>query len=219
MQTALLIVLAGLVVLLSTLLFVRIRHERRTIMPFGQSELDRFTALIRASIVEGDIQAAATHVTNMLREQCGCDKIIFLRQRGGLFELSYYYGLGDFNRRVLQARYTPGLVDVLRSHLVPDSIDHLRDQLPKKLVDCLRSWDCDLFFPVFWRDHLYGIYFVAGNELTRSPAFRMVISSMAQTLSAAYHVKWHEHRLGRLQEQLTTLESSRKTPVSEPPSE
>ncbi len=217
MQTVLLITLAGLVVLLTTLLLVRISRERRIFKPLGQSELDRFTQLIQTSIVEGDIQTAATHVTNMLREKCGVEKIIFLRRRGSLFELSYYSGLGDFNRRVLQARYTQGLIEVLRSHLVPDSIEHLHDHLPRKLVECLNSWGCNLFFPIFWRDHLYGIYFISGNEQTRTPAFRLVISSMAQTLSAAYHVKWHEHRLGRLQEQLTSLEASHKTPAAETP--
>jgi diguanylate cyclase (GGDEF)-like protein len=210
MQTALLIILAGLVVLLSTLLYVRIRREGRKTALFDQSGLNRFSELIRASIVEGDIQAAATHLSHMLKEQCGCRKIVFLRRRGGVFELSYFEGLGSFNRRALQARYTPELIDVLKSHLLPDTIDHLHEHLPKKLMDALRSWGCDVCFPIFWREHLYGIYFIAGNDETRSPSFRLVMSSMAQTLSAAYHIKWHEHQAGRLQEQLTALTASRK---------
>jgi diguanylate cyclase (GGDEF)-like protein len=215
MQTALLIILAGLVVLLSTLLFVRLRGERRGAELFDQPGLERFSELIKASIVDGDIQAAATHVSHMLVEQCGCRRIVFLRGRGGVLELSYYYGLQNFNRRALQARYTPGLIEILRSHLLPDSLDRLEGHLPKRLIDSLRSMECEVYFPIFWRNHLYGIYFMSGRESALSPSLRLVISSMAQTLSAAYHVKWHENQVGRLREQLSTLESSRKEQATE----
>ena len=210
MQTALIIILAVLVSILTLLLAVRLRREKRSLQVPGRTDLEYFEKLIRASIVEGDIQSAATHVSQMLREQFGCAKIIFLRRHGRLLELSYYYGLKDCNRRSLQIRYTSGLVETLRARVLPDTIDQLSDVLSKKAVDTLRQCGCDYYFPVFWRDHVYGLYFLAGNEAIKSPPFRMMMASMAHALSATYHVKWQEQKYGRLQEQVKSESALRK---------
>lgn len=209
METALLIIFAGLVVLLSVLLVVRLRRETRHIAPLDETALSRFGELIKAAILEGDIQVAATHVSRLLRDHCGCSRILFLRRRGHWLELSYHYGFGSLNRRTVQVRNTFGLMDVLRAHPLPDSVDRLRDHLPKKFMDALEGWACDLYFPIFWRDHLYGLYFIGSTPEVKSPALRLVVASMAQTLSATYHVKWHEEKYNRLQEQLGALEAIR----------
>ena len=209
METALLIILAGLVVLLSALLVVRLRREARDLTPLDDAALARFGELIKAAILEGDIQAAAIHVSHLLRVHCGCNRILFLRRRGHWLELSYHYGLGSLSRRTIQVRNTLGLMEVLRAHPLPDAVDRLRDHLPRKFMDALEGWACDLYFPIFWRDHLYGLYFVSSTRKIESPAFRLVVASMAQTLSASYHVKWHEEKHNRLQEQIGALEVSR----------
>ncbi|MEW5796405.1 MAG: GGDEF domain-containing protein [Candidatus Zixiibacteriota bacterium] len=218
MQTALLIILAGLVVLLTLLLTVRLRREHKQSSPYDPASLERFAELIRTSILEGDIQNVANRVSQLLREPCGCARIMFLRRRGRWLELSYHYGLENVGRRAVQVRNTLGLIDALRASPLPDSIGNLRLHLPKKLMDSLSAWGCNLYFPVFWRDHLYGIYFVAGNAEVMSPAFRVIVASVAQSLSAAYHVKWHEHKYERLQEELNTLRTvNGKTARESPP--
>jgi len=210
MQTALIIVLAVLVAVLATLLIVRHRREKQLTGLMNETGLQQYAELIRASILEGDIQMAATHVSRMLRELCGCERIVFLRCRGRFLELSYYYGITGFNRRALQARYTGELVEILRSNPLPDTVERLKGILPDRLMESLHQWGCDLFFPIFWRDRLYGLYFVASNAEVRAPAFCLVIASMAQALSAAYHVKWQEQEYGRLQERMNAVESTRK---------
>jgi diguanylate cyclase (GGDEF)-like protein len=210
MQTALIIILAVLVALLAYLLIVRVRRERRSLRDLSPSDIEPFEKLIKASIVEGDIQTVATHVSKMLRDQFGCDKIIFLRRHGRLLELSYYHGLNDCNRRALQIRCTDGLVEALRMRILPDSIDQLSGVLSRKALESLRQCGCDLYFPILWRDQVYGLYFLAGNDAIRSPAFRLIIASMAHTLSATYHVKWQEQKYGRLQEQVQSALARRK---------
>lgn len=210
MQAALIITLAVLVVLLTYLLVVRVRRERKSLLALGRADLEPFEKLIKASISEGDIQAASGHVTQMLREQFGCEKIIFLRRHGRLLELSYYHGLADCNRRALQVRYTGGLVEALRTRVLPDTIDQLGDVLPRKTTELLHQCGCDFYFPIIWRDHVYGLYFLAGNDAVRSPAFRLMIASMAHLLSATYHVNWQEQKYGRLQEQVQSTLASGK---------
>jgi diguanylate cyclase (GGDEF)-like protein len=210
MQAALIIILTVFVAVLTYLLVVRVRREGRSHVTLGQDDLEPFEKLIKASIVEGDIQATAAHVSQMLREQFGCDKIIFLRRHGRLLELSYYHGLTDCNRRAFQVRYTVGLVEALRARVLPDTIDQLSDVLPRKALESLRQCGCDFYFPILWRDHVYGLYFMAGNDAIRSPAFRLIIASMAHTLSATYHVKWQEQKYGRLKEQARSVLASRR---------
>ncbi len=60
----------------------------------------------------------------------------------------------------------------------------------------------DKFFPVFWRDNLYGFYIIKSNKRTNSESFRVVIAQLAQSLAAAYHIKWHESKFEQLQERL-----------------
>jgi diguanylate cyclase (GGDEF)-like protein len=210
MQTALIIILLVLVTLLTFLLAVRVRREKKSLPALGEADLEPFEKLIKASIAEGDIQGTATHVTKMLRDQFGCEKIIFLRSHGRLLELSYYHGLADCNRRAFQMRYTGGLVEMLRTHVLPDTIDQLGDVLPRKTAESLRQCGCDFYFPILWRDHVYGLYFLAGNDAIRSPAFRLMIASMAHLLSATYHVNWQEQKCGRLQEQVQSALANRK---------
>lgn len=214
MQTALIIFLAVLVALLAYLLAVRVRRERRSLPHLSPTDIESFEKLIKASILEGDIQTVATHVSKMLRDQFGCDKIILLRRHGRLLELSYYHGLNDCNRRALQIRCTGGLVEALRMRVLPDSIDQLSDVLSRKALESLRQCGCDLYFPILWRDQVYGLYFLAGNDAIRSPAFRLIIASMAHTLSATYHVKWQEQKYGRLQEQVHSA-LARRIPSTE----
>jgi diguanylate cyclase (GGDEF)-like protein len=66
-----------------------------------------------------------------------------------------------------------------------------------------------MYFPIFWRDHLYGLYFIRSTRETNSNAFKLLIASLAQTLSAAYHVRWQEDRLGRLTTRLDSLAAVR----------
>jgi diguanylate cyclase (GGDEF)-like protein len=210
MQTALLIILSALVVLLAVMLAVRIRREKRAFSAPSQANVATFESLIKTAVLDGEIQAAATLITQMLRDELGCQKIIFLRRHGRQLDLSYYHGLTDCHRRALQLRYTGGLVEALRTHVLPNTIDHLADVLPRKVTEALQHCGCDVCFPILWRDHVYGLYFVAGNPMINSPAFRLMIASMAHSLSAAYHVKWQEQKYGRLQEQVQSVSTGRR---------
>ena len=156
MQTALIIILAVLVVLLAFLLVVRTRRERRLASGLGREDLDKFESLVKMAVLDGDIQAAATHLTGILRDKFGFQKIIFLRRHGRQLDLSYYYGLTECKRRALQLRYTGGLVEVLRARIMPDTIDHLAEVLPRKVMDSLRQCGCDFYFPILWRDRKRG---------------------------------------------------------------
>jgi len=207
METALIILLAAMVALLAILLVVRIRRERLQNSVLRQLRLSEYAEFIKSSIQENSIQTVASGVSQMLREACACEKIIFLRKRRQLLELNYFFGINRFNRRDLRARYADDLVARLKGNLLPQPVAEIAGLLPASLTASLARWECDLYFPIFWRDHLYGLYFIKSNSETRSHAFKVVVASLAQALSAAYHVKWQEERLVRLQEKVDQLES------------
>jgi len=208
METALIIALALLVVLLAAMLAIRIRSERRQNSVLHRLSLTEYSDLIRASILDNSIQEVAGAVSDMLKHACSCERILFLRKRRMLLELNYFHGVQRFNRRDLRLRYSDMLVAHLQGRLLPEPLTGLKPLLPTPLLQKLEEWNFDVYFPIFWRDHLYGLYFISSTAETRSHAFKVVIASLAQALSAAYHVRWQEERLNRLSSQLENLEAA-----------
>jgi len=207
METALIIALVFLVVLLAGMLAYRIRNERRQNSVLHRLSLTDYSNLIRTSMLDNSIQEVAGGVSDMLKEACSCERIIFLRKRRMLLELNYFYGIERFNRRDLRLRYSETLVANLQGRLLPEPIESLKPFLSPNFAEKLDEWGFDVFFPIFWRDHLYGLYFIGSTAEMRSRAFQVVIASLAQALSAAYHVRWQEERLNRLATRLADLES------------
>ena len=140
METALIIALAALVILLAVLLVFRIRRERRQNAVLSRLSLTEFADLIKSSILDNSIQEVAGGVSDMLKHACGCERIIFLRKRRALLELNYFYGIQRFNRRELRVRYTENLVAHLKGHLLPEPISRIEALLPQPLVNRLRDW-------------------------------------------------------------------------------
>ncbi len=205
MQTVLIICLFTLVIVLSVLLVVRIRSERRAAAIYRMT-LSDFSEFLRSNTLDGSIQLVAGKVSDLLKRACGCERIVFLRKRRQYLELNYFFGVNRFNRHDLRVRYATDLVDRLKGQVFPDELSTLKDILPEALLKKLDQWECDLYFPVFWRDHLYGLYFIKSTAEIRSPSFQLLVASMAQSLSAAYHIKWHEDKQGRMEQRMQQLQ-------------
>jgi diguanylate cyclase (GGDEF)-like protein len=91
------------------------------------------------------------------------------------------------------------LADKLSRDFLPLKIDIIKPLVPESYFANLKSKGVDIYFPIYWRDNLYGLYFVNSTKETRSAAFTLLIASLAHSLSAAYHIKWHESRLSGLE--------------------
>jgi len=202
-QTALIVLLGILVVVLSLLLVFRIKAEKRQRGLVAHLDADQFIDFLRSNSVEGTIQVVAQKVSDLLKTTFGCERIVFLRKQRGFLELNYYHGIRKFNRNDFRMRFTPRLVAVIRDSFAPRAVDVLHQDLPETLRQRLDEHELDVFFPIFWRDNLYGLYFIKSPQATKANAFGLWIAGLAQSLSAAYHIKWHEARYERLQQRLS----------------
>jgi diguanylate cyclase (GGDEF)-like protein len=201
-QTGLIVVLAVLVVVLSVLLAIRLRREKRQTVALKGMDLADFSEFLRTNSVEGTIQAVAGRVSEFLKGTFGCEKIVFLRKQRGMLELNYYHGIRGFKRHDFRLRYSRELGMRLQEDFLPKPLTALRDVLPRQLYGRMTQLGVDTYFPIFWRENLYGVYFVRSNVQIRSRSFTLLVGGLAQSLAAAYHIKWHESRYQRLERKI-----------------
>ena len=198
-QTTLVIILIGLILVLTFLLVRRIRSEKRIMAVFQQIDIDQFADFVRFNATDGSIQVIARKVSDFLKGSFGCERIIFMRKQRAHLELNYYHGIRGFRRDEFRFRYSSDLSDVLRGDSLPRPVSDLALHLPASVLERLNHHGFDQFFPIFWRDNLYGIYLIKSTMATSSPSFRLLVASLAQSLAAAYHIKWHEARYERIE--------------------
>lgn len=210
-QTTLLIALGLATSILSILLFIRIRSEKRQQASLQGMSVAEFSEFLRSNSIDGKILMVAGKVSEVLKTGCNCERIIFLRKQRGMLELNYYYGITRFSRTEFRAKFTPELAEQLRQSFVPQPLSTLKQYVNPMVYARLKEFEFDRYFPIFWRDNLYGVYFIKSNALTNNPAFDMMVAGLAHSLSAAYHVKWHENRYEKLQQQHNVNEATRTT--------
>jgi diguanylate cyclase (GGDEF)-like protein len=207
-QSFLILALAILSLILTYLLITRIRSERKQLAAIRRMNPAEFSDFLRSNSVEGTIQIVAGKVSELLKTAFGCDRIVFLRKQRGFLELNYYFGIRKFNRADFRLRFSPELVNHMHEGFTPRRLSSLAPLLSEQLVKLMQEYQLDLYFPVFWRDNLYGIYFINSTIETTSPSFGIMVASLAQSLAAAYHIKWHESRYERLQQKLSASGSA-----------
>ncbi len=186
------------VVILVVLLYKRIKGERKhqaIIQDLSMYELSEF---MKKNSIDGSISSVARIFSDILRKTFKCEYIIFLRKKRGMLELNYYHGIKAFNRNDFKLDYSNELMKVLKEDFFPRDVSAIQKFLPPKFKSKIEQFKMDKYFPVFWRDNLYGFYVIKGNAETNSNSFHLVITQLAQSLAAAYHIKWHESKIEQL---------------------
>ncbi len=191
-----------LVVILSILLIRRIINEKRQMAAIKNMSISEFSEFLLSNSIAGVIGEVAHKVSELLKNSFGCEKVVFLRKRKDFLEMNYQHGMQDYNRNLFKFKTSVKLANTLGTDFVPRSVEVLDKILPGNFFTQLKKHNLDLFFPIFWRKNLYGVYFISSNIETDSPSFKLLVASLAQSLSAAYHVKWHESKSERLQKKL-----------------
>ncbi|MFH1687179.1 MAG: GGDEF domain-containing protein [bacterium] len=207
-QSGLIILLVALVVILITLLVHRIRRERRHSAALDGLRPEELDTLLSSNAGQGSVAAVARRVSDILIGPGQCQIILFVRKKRGNLVCNYTHGLTDEVRAGLRLPHSKALLDHLQECFLPRDLTCIRPFLPEPFSSRLSGVGVDVYFPVFWRDNLYGIYFVKSN-LETSHAFKLLVASLAQTLSATYHIKWQETRNETLAKELA--ESNRKS--------
>ncbi|MCK4461570.1 MAG: hypothetical protein KAW46_07180, partial [candidate division Zixibacteria bacterium] len=206
-EHTLIFILVCLVVLLTLVLIRRISDDRKRLAVLRRLDLEEFAALLQANSRDGVIGQVAAKVSDLLKQSFGCERILFLRKKRGWLRHNYSHGLAKVDRRDFRLPYTKDLGECLRADYLPRCLFHLKSALPGDTYETLVKLGFDTFFPIYWRDNLYGVYFIRSTLSTREHSFKSLVASLAQCLSAAYHVKWHESRNEDLQRKLSTAET------------
>lgn len=160
---------------------------------------NRLAELVHFNSSEGTIQSVAGKVSRILSQEVDCSRFVFLRKKRGVLELNYCHGCTELKRREFRIPFRKELADKLIQSYLPRSVDDIRDLIPSHLVESMIALGLTRFFPVFWRTNLYGVYFIPEKPAIESRTFDLIAVALASSLSAAYHVKWHESKLEALQ--------------------
>jgi diguanylate cyclase (GGDEF)-like protein len=206
-QSALMIALVALVCILGGLL-IRRRPRVASRSPHlkASPDVDLHGHWVD-SAVDGTIQSVAGRVSEHLKERLKCRRILFLRKQRGYLEVNYHFGFRELQRSEYRFRYSDNLLKVLNNSYLPRALPDVAHALPDDFAQRLQSAGLRWYFPVFWKENLYGLYFVGGEtDLTKSD-ISQALAGLAYGLSAAYHVKWHESRNARLVDRLEQLRS------------
>lgn len=201
-----------LVVILSILLIRRIINEKRQMGAIRKMSISEFSEFLLSNSLSGVIGEVAHKVSELLKNSFGCEKVVFLRKRKDFLEMNYQHGLGNYNRNLFRFKSSAKLANIFETDFLPRSVDTLNEILPDNILTLLKKYNLELFFPIFWRNNLYGVYFISSNIETESPSFKLMVASLAQSLSAAYHVKWHESKNERLQKKIESINNKSRKP-------
>lgn len=193
-QTWLIAALAALSVILAILLVSRIRKERRT-GDLGKLKVDQYADLLSQNASGGNIAQVARRMSDMLIGPLQCGHILFLRKKRGTMVANFIHGLGGAQRGRLRFPFSRQLAEHLCRDYLPRPIDQLKPHLPEPFCSTACGLGLDTYFPIYWQENLYGLYLIRSGGRAGKATFDFIVSSLAQTLSSAYHIKWFENRL------------------------
>jgi len=215
-QNGMTAILVALLVFLIILLIYRLRKQSKRHESVRRLGLQHLSELLESCSQRGDIADVAGRVSDLLKDACGCEVIVFLRKRRGSLICNYSHGIAKDLHRAMRMPFTRALSDELRKSSLPRPVLELRPFLPEPFSSRLAGTGADLCFPIYWRENLYGVYFIKSNQEVQSPAFCLIMASLAQVLSAAYHIKWHEAKREMLTERLDRFTDERaENPLEE----
>lgn len=192
-QFWLIVALATLSVVLAILLISRIRKERRS-GALDRLKVDQYTDLLAQNASGGNIAQVARRVSDMLTGPLRCGHILFLRKKRGTMMANFIHGVTAEKRGRLRFPFSRKLAEHLCRDYRPRPIDELKPLLPEPFCSMACGLGLDTYFPVYWQQNLYGLYLIRSEGRAGEATFDFIVSSLAQTLSSAYHFKWYENR-------------------------
>lgn len=183
------IVLAILVVALGVLLIIRQRQLKQA-KPVDNLDqiLDGLKQNLLANRTEGKIQIVASHLSDILINRLQSRCILFFRKQRRFMELNYVYGLKNIQRAKYRIKISNPLIQKLMNG---DLFLHPSDTaglIGDDLTRLLEKEEFNIVFPIFWRDNLFGVYFISTGLAIDHPLITTFLLFLNQNLSTAYHI-------------------------------
>ncbi|UCD16896.1 MAG: GGDEF domain-containing protein [Candidatus Zixiibacteriota bacterium] len=207
-EKILIVILCILVVVLSTLLWLRYRKTRNVVI-LDRIAVNELLAAFVNNLRRGKIQDIAGRVSHVLRKHLGCDRIVFLRSFKGNLELNYVSGVKRLGRKDFRVRISQDIQARLKAYHHISAISELSSLFSGEYLKRLRGLRLKYFFPVFVKDQLYGLYFVATDLPLDNSPLRFLTTALAFNLSTAYYMGSQEQQLRNYESRVKSLETTK----------
>ncbi len=212
------IILAILVVALGVLLIVRQRQLREA-RPVDN--LDKVLAGLKHNLIsnrtEGKIQIVASDLSDILINRLRSQRILFFRKQRRFMELNYVYGLKSLQRGKYRIKISNALMQKLMNGEPILRPSDLTGVIGDDLTKLLEAEGFNIVFPIFWRDNLFGVYFISTELPVDHPLVNTLLLFLNQNLSTAYHItrlestrQILENKIESQRRKVRDLENSRK---------
>jgi len=183
------IILAILVVALGVLLIIRQRQLKEA-KPVDN--LDQILAGLKHNLLsnrtEGKIQIVASELSDILINRLQSQRILFFRKQRRFMELNYVYGMKSIQRAKYRIKISNALIHKLMTDDLIIQPQELEGLIGDDLTGLLQSEHFNIVFPIFWRENLFGVYFIRTELPVDHPLVKTLLLSLNQNLSTAYHI-------------------------------
>ena len=207
--------LVALLILLIIWLIYRLREESRRHAAVSRLRSESLKDLLESCCRESDIETVSECVSGLLRDAFRCEVIVFLRKQRGDLVCNYLNGVDPNVKQSLRLPFTRTLGDELLRKSLPRPISELSSYLPESFRERLAGTGAEVCLPINWGENLYGVYFLKSTLELQSPPTCMLLTTLVQILSTAFHVSWSDTRRNALADQLLEL-GDKDRPVTHP---
>jgi len=196
LETYLIIALSVLVLVLLYLVLRRRSQQAGAVLIREEAVRDLINTLTDR-FGEVKIQEIAGSVSDILIKHLECDRIFFLKHNRGYLDLNFFYGVKGINRKDFKIRLRRNSRERLKDFHSVQEIDRLDEALPKKYINMMTQHNVKMFFPLLFKDELYGIYIINSTLPADDSTLNLLATALAFNLSSAYHIARQEQRLKR----------------------
>jgi diguanylate cyclase (GGDEF)-like protein len=204
-QNGLTALLVALLVLVIVWLVYRLRRESIRHVAVKKLGLEGLSELLDSCCRESGLESVSNCVSDLLRDSFQCQVVLFLDKERGDLICTYLHGVDPSLKQSLRLPFTRGLGEELHRKAKLRSIPELRSHLSEPFSSRLAGTGAEVCLPIGWGGNLYGVYFLRSPLDLESPSNSLLLATLAQVLSSAYHVKWCEGRRADLTDQLSRL--------------
>jgi diguanylate cyclase (GGDEF)-like protein len=203
-EITLIAVLAVAVTALTILYLLRYAGTRNAVL-LSENAVNELIAAVESNISEGKTAGLADRISHILQTYLRCDRIVFLRYHKSWLRLEFSTGLGESPPNDFEIKLTPALQEKLASSYGVTGISRLEGAAEEEYLNRLRQGRLPYFFPVFLRENLYGIYLLKTSLPPDNPSLNLVATTLAFSLSSAYHMRIQSRRIKKYEQKLRRL--------------
>jgi diguanylate cyclase (GGDEF)-like protein len=156
----------------------------------------------------GKISQIAARVTDILKNYLKCDKVIFLKNSNGRFELYHYAGLKKADAARLEIEIPPEFTEALKDIDRVAPITRIRDYFDAENFDFLNAEGFNYFFAVFLRGRLSGVYLIKSELPAGDPSLKLLTSALSFSLSAVDYIRKQDQKIRRYEDRLKGFSES-----------